>query len=262
MSTRAKLVVLELVAGLFGWGWMIAGGFAIYYLVMAIGFNGDWTSFIVAFVISGVAKWLARSFGDSKQRVAFEAEMVANGMSREEAGEAWLKAYNRQNSPEPAIAASPASTMNEENRRKADERAVILADFRAYIEQQPSIGKIFDVKCLPHDKQIILDAICLEIVGEDDEKKSGLMKACAVMLADFQEGVGDTPLLLLGVDTTSFDTSSMSHGNIRALADQIANNPERNLYEKFRPLVEEDRVNILAKVAASELMHQQMPDEQ
>ncbi len=89
-------MILELVAGLFGWGWLIAGGFAIYYLVLAIGFDGDWVSIVVALVISGVAKWLARGFEDSKIRVAFEADMVAKGMLPEEAGEAWLKAYTGQ----------------------------------------------------------------------------------------------------------------------------------------------------------------------
>ena len=121
------------------------------------------------------------------------------------------------------------------------------------------------MKCLPHDKQNILNAICLEIVGEDDEKRSGAMKACALMLADFQEGVGDTPLSQLGVDLTSLDTSSMSHEDTMAhaaqLADQITNNPGRKLYEKFQPIVEEDRVNILAKVKAAEFMHQNMPDQ-
>ena len=78
MTAKSKLVVLELVAGIFGWGWLIAGGFAIYYLVMAIGFGGSWISFIVALLISGVAKWLARGFEGKKRRIALEAETASN----------------------------------------------------------------------------------------------------------------------------------------------------------------------------------------
>ena len=78
MTNKSKLAVLELVAGIFGWGWLIAGGFAIYYLVMAIGFGGSWLSFVVALLISGVAKWLARGFEDNKRRIALEAETASN----------------------------------------------------------------------------------------------------------------------------------------------------------------------------------------
>ena len=93
MKTRTKLVILELVSGIFGWGWLIGAGLTVYFLVMAVGFDGTWTPFVAALVASGVCKWLARSAEDNKRRVAFEAEMVAQGMSPEEAGQAWLEAY-------------------------------------------------------------------------------------------------------------------------------------------------------------------------
>jgi hypothetical protein len=89
-------MILELVAGVFGWGWLIAGGAAIYFLVMAVGFEGSWIPFVVALVASGLSKWLARGFEDSKKRVAFEADLVAKGLSPAEAGKAWVKAYTAQ----------------------------------------------------------------------------------------------------------------------------------------------------------------------
>ena len=101
IDTRAKLITLELVAGLFGWAWLIAGGFATYYLVMAIGFDGSWVPFLVALVVSGIAKWLTRGFDDNRKRVAFEAHLVAKGMSRKEAGEAWIRAYSGEEPPVP-----------------------------------------------------------------------------------------------------------------------------------------------------------------
>ncbi len=72
---------------------MVAGAAAIYFLVTAVGFEGSWTSLIVALVISGFLKWLAGGFLDHKKRVAFEADLVEKGLSPDEAREAWLKVY-------------------------------------------------------------------------------------------------------------------------------------------------------------------------
>jgi hypothetical protein len=70
MSTKNKLVILEL-AGIFGWGWLVALG------------------------ASAVSKSLTRGFEDNKQRVAFEANMIAKGASHEEAGAAWVEGQKR-----------------------------------------------------------------------------------------------------------------------------------------------------------------------
>lgn len=96
MTTKGKLVALELIGGLFGWCWIIAGLASAYYLVMAIGFEGAWLSFGIAVGIAVVCKWLARGFRDNQMRVAFEADAMAKGMSEQEAGKAWLEAYNRK----------------------------------------------------------------------------------------------------------------------------------------------------------------------
>ena len=117
MSMKRKLMLLELVTGVFGWGWLIAGAFAIYYLVMAIGFEASWVPFIVALVVSGIAKWLARGFKDSKQRVAFEADLVAKGLSPEEAGQAWVEAYAGQD-PSSAPSNPPTDPLTMEENRK------------------------------------------------------------------------------------------------------------------------------------------------
>lgn len=192
MSTRAKLVVLEFVTGVFGWGWLIAGGFAIYYLVMAIGFEGSWVSFIVAVVISSIAKWLMVGFEDSKRRVAFKADLVAKGMSPQDAGKAWMQAYTGQGVPEVSVAATQGVSMNEENRRKAEERERIVSDYGAFLERDPPVTEIWDVKLLPHDKDVILDALCLEIVREKDTGRREALGASATCLAYFQEGGWET----------------------------------------------------------------------
>lgn len=94
MTTKQKLVTLELVAGIFGWGWMIAGSATLYCVVMAIWFGGSWSNAGIAFAVGAVSKWLAKGFNDNKIRVAFEAEMISRGMTQEEAGKAWLEAYS------------------------------------------------------------------------------------------------------------------------------------------------------------------------
>jgi hypothetical protein len=49
MQTRSKLVLLELVGGLFGWTWIIASVASVYFLVAALAFNGRWSSLFWAF---------------------------------------------------------------------------------------------------------------------------------------------------------------------------------------------------------------------
>lgn len=95
MTTKGKLVTLELLTGFFGWGWLIAGAATLYFLVMAIGFDGSWANAGIAFVVGAVCKWLARGFNDNKTRVAFEAELVRQGKTPEEAAKAWFNAYNK-----------------------------------------------------------------------------------------------------------------------------------------------------------------------
>jgi hypothetical protein len=97
MTTKGKLVTLELVVGLFGWIWIIASIAALVFFVMAIGFDGQWSRFFWALGIGIVAKWFTKGLQDNKIRVAFEAKMIAEGMSPEEARREWNKQYLGQN---------------------------------------------------------------------------------------------------------------------------------------------------------------------
>ena len=261
MPSRAKPVFLELVSGAFGWAWLIAGGFAIYYFVMAIGFEGSWVPFIIALVISGIAKWLLRGFESNKRRVASEADLVAKDMPPQDAGKAQAQAHTDQSAPEVSVAATETVSMTEENRRKAEERSRIISDYGEFIERNPTAAEIWDVKLLPHDKETIFSAICLEIVREQDEGRLEALKASALFLADFQEGVGDKPLSPVGVDLPPADPASMSDDDLRALAEKIAGSSDRERYEAFQPLVQENEEKILAKVAAAERMRREMPED-
>lgn len=94
MTTMQKLTLLELVSGILGWGWLIAGAATLYFVVAAIGFDGSWTNAGIAFGVGAVCKWLAKGVHDNKIRVAFEAEMISKGLTLEEARKAWFVAYN------------------------------------------------------------------------------------------------------------------------------------------------------------------------
>jgi hypothetical protein len=88
VSTDRKLKVLKAVSGLFGWGWIIAALIGVYCLVVAVGSGGSWVNVFIAFGTSGISKWLARRFSDSKKRVAFEAEMIFRDRTPEQAAAA------------------------------------------------------------------------------------------------------------------------------------------------------------------------------
>ena len=260
MSTKSKQMILELVAGTFGWGWLIAGGFAVYYLVMAIGFDGSWISFVIALVVSGIAKWLARGFEDNKRRVAFEADMVAKGMSPEEAGKAWLEAYTDQGAPEVSAGGRPAVSMTDENRQKAEERVQIIADFGEFIENNPPAAEISDVKSLPHEKDAILSAICQEIIKTEDENMLEHLKVAALCLANFQEGVGDRPLSPYR-DLTTTNPASLSDEDLMARVGQIFKNADTERFDSFQSLVEQNMSDIQARLLAAEQMRRNMPEE-
>lgn len=96
METKTKLVWLEAVGGILGWVWILATVAAVYFLATALFFSSPWSRFFWALGISLIAKWLTRGFRDNQIRVGFVAELMAKGLSREEANEEWAKRYRRK----------------------------------------------------------------------------------------------------------------------------------------------------------------------
>ena len=74
MNTKSKLVILELIGGIFGWIWIISSLAGIYFFISALFFEGLWTSFFWAFGTGGVAKWLAGGFNKNKEIIAKSAK--------------------------------------------------------------------------------------------------------------------------------------------------------------------------------------------
>jgi len=93
MQLRKKLMLLELIAGLFGWVWIFASLAFLYFLAVAVFGHGTWSKAFWTFGIAAVAKWLARGFGDNKKRIAFEAHLVSQGHTPDDAAREWTEHY-------------------------------------------------------------------------------------------------------------------------------------------------------------------------
>lgn len=88
--------VFQLLSGIFGWIWIGGWLAAIVFTAMAMFGDWSWLNVLYAAIVSLVAKWLARGFLDNRNRVAYEDDLVAKGMSPKAAGETWLNEYMGQ----------------------------------------------------------------------------------------------------------------------------------------------------------------------
>ena len=88
-----------------------------------------------------------------------------------------------------AAASTGCDAMSLECRKKRRRRLKVISDYERYLAENPLDGEIRDVSELPGDRAEILEAIALEIVREDDDLRRMLLKARALMLSCFQEGV-------------------------------------------------------------------------
>lgn len=93
MLVKNKLILLELIASIFGWVWIIALLATLYFFVAAILFNSPWSRFFLLLVITIVAKWLTKGFLDNQKRIAFEEDLIAKGYSRDDAYKEWCEKY-------------------------------------------------------------------------------------------------------------------------------------------------------------------------
>ncbi len=93
MKIQTKLIFLEVISGLFGWTWIVASIGIVVAGVAAIFFDWSWWNVLYAFLIGGVAKWLAKGFIDNKNRVLFEHELILKGLSPEDAANEWFRRY-------------------------------------------------------------------------------------------------------------------------------------------------------------------------
>jgi uncharacterized protein YpuA (DUF1002 family) len=232
MKTRTKVVFLELVAGIFGWMWLAAGAATFYFIITAIWFNGSWSMILVAIAISIICKWLAKGFHDNKIRVAYEAELISQGMTAEEAGKSWVRAYLGKN--------------QNTTRNKDEEDSEIIRNYAMFIEKNPIIDEIKDRTHLPHTRDQILDALVSAFEKTNDANQKEQIKALATTLAHFQPNVGKEPLTLLGARFSNFLNDE--NMDIDKIADSLsAENFSTARYNEFYTKVQNDAKKIMAR---------------
>ena len=73
MTTKAKLLILQVLSSVFQWACVIAGGWAVYLMVVGIQPNEPWTPFYVAVAVSVLSKLIAAGFQALKNKTTVEA---------------------------------------------------------------------------------------------------------------------------------------------------------------------------------------------
>lgn len=153
------------------------------------------------------------------------------------------------------------SSASEKNKKKAKIREKIVSEYGRYIEEHPMVGEIRDVSELPYTKENILDAIALTILLENDDQQVEAMKACAIMLADFQENVGPKPITMLNASSAEMIAGVTGNdSDLENLVNKITENPNKEKYESFKKVADEELVKIKCKLMAAEELRVQMPE--
>ena len=96
MDSEAQINIFQWLEDVFGWTWKIAGLFSIYYLSGVLFFEESGLPLFVAFSIFSLCKWANNMFRILKLRVEFEAKMMKQGFTQEQATRAWQQTLNRK----------------------------------------------------------------------------------------------------------------------------------------------------------------------
>lgn len=156
-----------------------------------------------------------------------------------------------------------------QNKKDAKRREQIISEYGRYLENHPwNGGEIRDVLELPYPKEEILDAITLEIIRESNGQRVEIMKACAMMLADFQKNVGPKPLTMLGLSSADMLSMLSAVKKDKSLLDstidrlrKTATDQNKEKYDSFRKIADEEFKYIEKKLMAAEELRRQVPEE-
>ena len=91
---KTKLIILELLGGLFGWIWIAVSIAAIYFLYQALANDGPWAIVLWSIVAGFVAMTIAVVFNNNQRRLDYVDQLMERGYPRSEAGAAWRTAAN------------------------------------------------------------------------------------------------------------------------------------------------------------------------
>jgi hypothetical protein len=158
------------------------------------------------------------------------------------------------NEPLARTEVSPADTEQPSARSTRPSRETIISDYGAYMEHNPPLPtRIEDVSVLPHPKEMILDALLMEIRRGHPTHLNEMMKVGAISLAQYQPGVGNEPLEYLGMHISKLPRTK----DLEALRTQAkllaeAQIKTQDRFNEFSKLVQDDLRRISSKIAAAE----------
>ena len=203
METKSKPTTLELIGGLFGWIWIGASIITLYFLAMVVLSDGTWSQFFWALGVSIIAKWLARGFEDNKKRVAYEAQLIAEGHSPEEAEKRWIQEYS--------------GNAAEQSQTKDTMSTIIQAYGKTLEMEAPAPSCVADESKLPYPKDTIKKAIIAGIKSTDSQQMKEHLKVGYIQLSDWQPGVGSTNK---GLDMSTIDINQDTESLAKAVLAQ------------------------------------------
>ena len=91
---KIKLIILESIAGIFGWVWIGASIGAIYFLYQALANDGSWIFVLWSIVAGFVAKTIAVVLNENHRRLDYIDQLREHGYPKSEADAAWRTANN------------------------------------------------------------------------------------------------------------------------------------------------------------------------
>jgi len=131
----------------------------------------------------------------------------------------------------------------------------IVSEYGLFIENHPIfIAEIRDTSELPYSKEVILSAINMAIIYEENEKIVEFMQIGAAMLAYFQDNIGQKPLSLFGdASIPELQTAVQSRDPIlmEEIKNMILSNPYKDKYETYSKIVANEFNDIKKNMAAS-----------
>lgn len=127
-------------------------------------------------------------------------------------------------------------------------RRQVLSAYARCLDNRCSISEIRDISELPYTKDETLDAIASEILAAENETRVEAMKGAAAFLADFQHGVGPTPLTLMGMsDRDMLDATRNGSGFLDPLK-AIQRNPSRDKYKSLKEISDQELAYIMERL--------------
>ncbi len=112
----------------------------------------------------------------------------------------------------------------------------------------------YDVSVLPHPKEAIIAAIERQILWAPNQELVELLITASIFLWNFQRGVGDTPLPLLGEDLGPAHRGELTPEIVDELvhtAHRIVNSPNAKRAEQFRAIEDRETKLINERIAAA-----------